>query len=64
MFTNPVKDSSYLHFLLKHKYKLYESAERSNMRQTALRKLIAVANEWASTIAKKKGATDDELKQN
>lgn len=58
-----MKESAYLSFLLREKYKLSETEEQSEKRISALKKLIAVSSEWAASVAKKKGATDEELKQ-
>lgn len=63
MFTDPVKESAYLDFLLRGKYKLYETEEQRTNRQNALRKLMAVQNDWACSVAKRKGASDEELKK-
>lgn len=57
-----MRESSYLSYLLKEKYKLTESQEQSEKRLTALRKLVAVANDWAGCVARRKGATEEELK--
>lgn len=61
MFVNPVKESAYLSFLLRERYKLSETQEQSERRSLALKKLIAEAHEWAYGQAKQKGASDDEL---
>lgn len=50
-------------FLLREKYKLSETQEQSEKRIGALKKLIAVSSEWATSVAKRKGASDEELKQ-
>lgn len=40
-----------------------ETEAQKQNRQNALRKLMAVQHEWACAVAKRKGASDEELKK-
>ena len=60
IFKEPVKESKYVEFLLREKYRLYEDQERLAERRNAINFLEKTAREWAVSLAKSKGMTETE----
>ena len=60
VFKEPVKESKYVEFLLREKYKLYEDQETNSDRKNAIKFLEEFAREWAITVARNKGMTEAE----
>ena len=60
IFKEPVKESKYVEFLLREKYKLYEAQERLAERRNAINLLEKTAREWAVSLAKSKGMNEAE----
>ena len=62
VFDEPVKESKYLEFLFREKYRLYEDQSQGQVRKDALQRLKQVANDWALEQAVAKGAQEEEEK--
>ena len=60
VFKEPVKESKYVEFLLREKYKLYEDQETNSDRKNAIKFLEEFAREWAISVARNKGMTESE----
>ncbi len=60
VFSEPLKESKYLEYLMREKYHLYEDQEQQKVRRDAIKRLETVANEWALALAIKKGANEEE----
>ena len=57
-----MKESKYIEFLLREKYKLYEDQKKQSERENAIKFLEETALRWAIELSKLKGQTEEEEK--